>query len=400
LVLLVTYQRERDRDVEVAIGISLVVHVLLLLWIVWEWGPALAQRLMASPVLVEPEEEMVLLFPEQVMDLVEPEKKQEPTRYIRTTQNATADDAPREADFISDRNTVAASELPADPEGEKNMPTLDGIDPPRMELADRDYKDGELRDDGTMPIPPSPDGGAAVAAMAAAMVPKAIPVTPAGLDPVQVAQADLSQPLDLLMREKDESEDALMKVDRLPVEVRTAEPVQNPASVEPQLADSPPPPDQSPPDAAQPQQSVPAMLDPVSRTAGPQDAEAFTPFTRTSKARGTLSNRGEAAVNAEETPVGRYMKQVTGAVEKRWHLMRRRYADAVTFGNLRLRFYVNKDGSVDPPTILSDRAQADARMIDFTVRAILDAPIPPIPVELLPMLDRERLEVEYDVLIY
>jgi hypothetical protein len=143
-----------------------------------------------------------------------------------------------------------------------------------------------------------------------------------------------------------------------------------------------------------------AALDPVKRTAGPRDADAFSPFTRTSKVKGTISNRGETAVDAAETPVGRYMRQVTGAVEKKWHLLRRRNADAVTYGSLRLKFFVRADGKVAPPTVLSDRSEADVRMLDFTLRAIMEAEIPPIPADFLPLLDGERLEVEYDVLIY
>ena len=105
-------------------------------------------------------------------------------------------------------------------------------------------------------------------------------------------------------------------------------------------------------------------------------------------------------MNAAETPVGRYMRAVTSAVEKRWHTLRRRRLDSVTFGELQLRFQVKADGSVGPPTILSDRRKADPRMIDFTLQAILEAEIPPIPQDLLPLLDRGCLEVEYDVLIY
>jgi hypothetical protein len=87
-------------------------------------------------------------------------------------------------------------------------------------------------------------------------------------------------------------------------------------------------------------------------------------------------------------------------VEKKWHLLRRRNADAVTYGSLRLKFFVRADGKVAPPTVLSDRAEADVRMLDFTLRAIMEAEIPPIPADLLPLLDGGRLEVEYDVLIY
>ena len=154
--------------------------------------------------------------------------------------------------------------------------------------------------------------------------------------------------------------------------------------------------------AAEPPPAAPPVPvpDPVMKTAGPQDAEAFSPFSRTSQRKGTISNLGEDAVNAEETPAGRYMRQVTGAVEKRWHVLRRRNADAVTPGNMKLRFAVTATGQVEPPAILSDRKEADARMIDFTLQAILEAEIPPIPEDLLPLLEGGLFQVEYDVIIY
>ncbi|MCB1210186.1 MAG: hypothetical protein KDK97_12705, partial [Verrucomicrobiales bacterium] len=120
----------------------------------------------------------------------------------------------------------------------------------------------------------------------------------------------------------------------------------------------------------------------------------------TSRVKGTLSNRGDAAVDAAETPLGKYMRIVTGAVEKRWHTLRRQRLDAATFGSMKLRFYVKANGDVLPPELLSDRAQANSAMIDFTLQAIMEAEIPPIPKDLLPLLEKQRLEVEYDVLIY
>ena len=40
------------------------------------------------------------------------------------------------------------------------------------------------------------------------------------------------------------------------------------------------------------------------------------------------------------------------------------------------------------------------QMEDFTLEALLKAEIPPIPRELLPMLDGERFPVEYEIIIH
>ena len=40
---------------------------------------------------------------------------------------------------------------------------------------------------------------------------------------------------------------------------------------------------------------------------------------RKTKVVGTISNRGKSSVNAAETPLGRYTRQVVSTVEKNWH---------------------------------------------------------------------------------
>jgi len=413
-----TSARAKNRDVEIAIGVSVVAHVLLLMWVVWELAVVMSER-MSKAAEVKPEEEVTLLYPEQI--LPEPPApppvvpKPEEKSYIRTTQNARSEEAPKQADFVSDRNTKAASELPAEADGKKNMPSLDGIDPERGELANRDYKDGEIKEDGATPVPAMQMAQGApamrldpvqkpVEVVRPPAPPPSPPPSPAPTEKkvVEVAKAVPLTPLEAMMREQDEGEAARLSVEPAPKPkevVPDQPPVKESPVPEMRTVETPPTPP-TPPEMRQPAAVGGAALDPVKRTAGPQDADAFSPFTRTSKVKGTISNRGETAVDAAETPVGRYMRQVTGAVEKKWHLLRRRNADAVTYGSLRLKFFVRADGKVAPPTVLSDRAEADVRMLDFTLRAIMEAEIPPIPADLLPLLDGERLEVEYDVLIY
>lgn len=130
------------------------------------------------------------------------------------------------------------------------------------------------------------------------------------------------------------------------------------------------------------------------------EKDAFSPFTRTSKTDGSISREGMDAVDAEATPLGIYMRKVTGAVEKKWHLYVRLGKDSVTFGRVRFRFYVDRKGTPQDLKILSDARDADPRMRELTLRAILDAQIPPIPADLLPTLDDGRVKIEYEAIIY
>lgn len=140
-------------------------------------------------------------------------------------------------------------------------------------------------------------------------------------------------------------------------------------------------------------------MDPVVNTLPKPRENAFQPQTRTSSVKGTISNRGTTdSVNAAATPTGRYMRQVTSSIERKWHSLRKVHQDFVEPGKLRIRFYVNKDGKTEDITILDNKA--NAVLTDFSLTAILKAEIPPIPKDLLPILEKERVEIEYDIVIY
>src|SRR6185295_4591831 len=84
-----------------------------------------------------------------------PDSKTDPQRYIRTTQNEANGTAPAKADFVSDRNTVAASKLEPGGKGSEPLPTMKGSNLPTLELANRDYQDGQIKNDSA-PAPPMP----------------------------------------------------------------------------------------------------------------------------------------------------------------------------------------------------------------------------------------------------
>lgn len=369
-----------NRTLQIGIGGSVVVHVVLFFILAWMWGSGEAARWLASQQKPVPEKQVTLLFPDQVIEMKPPvpapaqppppPPKPAPKPYIRTTQNKTAANAPVKADFVSDRNTIAASQKAAAPDGDKPMPTQDGIDHQTLELANRNQRDGQTKDDNASAVPKLPPPQM--------RVPEPTAPQPA------VAKSTVVSPMAKMMEEMDKDM-AKVETGRLPIEVK-----------KPVEADKPPAPTEQKPPVAK---AVP--VDPKTGKPVPKfDKDTFSPFTRTSKVKGTINNRGEAAVNAAETPMGRYMRAVTASVEKKWHLYRRQNADAVTFGNLKLRFFVTKDGKPEDMEVLSKPDEADVRMADFTLRAIKDAEIPPIPKDLLPMLEGERVEIEYDVLIY
>lgn len=414
-----------DKNLRIAITGSLVVHALLFMVLAWMFAGDAARRLWHQATTPPREKEVMMLYPEQLIPeppmLVPPPPPLPPPPpksevYIRTTQNERSNTAPKNAPFISDRNTTAASVKAPFPDGTEPLPTMDGLKLPSRELANRDHIDGKIKDDARpkspsatpamlQPQPPTPPAPPSILKPKEAAPPPQ-PVTP----PQTVAKTvPESTPLSKMMEEADK-EMARVEKNRLVIEVKKAEAAAD-APPMPQKAEPPPKPPapevaQTPPEApAQPvPKAIPVMeATPISRTTPNQDPDSFTPFTRTTQTKGTISNRGtQDSVDAEDSPKGRYIRQVTGQVEKKWHIYRLLRRDGVTYGSLKVTFYVNKKGKVEQLRIMDDK-ESNPILTGFTLQAIRDAEIPPIPADVLPSLpmnDQERLKIDYNVLIY
>lgn len=417
----------RDKHLQTGLVGSLLIHTAALLLIVLVAESTVSKGL--QPVVEpppKPEPEVTMIFPEQVLvpppPLVKPPPPP-PKAYIRTSQNEEAAAAPKGALFQSDRNTVAASEKAPSPNATLPMPSMDGAAPSKFELAERDYKDGKPMDDSAPaavavavapqpPTPPRPQTPAAPTPPSPPSPPPPLAMkTPDEPPPAQVAKAEPAQsPLAKMMEDMDKQA-AKQPGDRLPIEVRKPQPEEETPAPKPAMRapDAAPPAKETPPkpQVREPQDLPPVpkaipvqTLDPLKRNTPRPDKDAMTPFTRQGKVDGNVDRRGANAVDSEATPLGIYMKKVTGAVEKKWHAYVRLRRDSVTFGRVRFRFYVNRRGIPEDLQILSDARDADPRMREMTLRAILDAEIPPIPADLLAELDEDRVKIEYEAIIY
>ncbi len=401
----------RDRELPIAIAGSVLVHVLLFFLLAVMFANRKEWDFKAAGVAAKPKEkEVTLIFPDQLIPPpplpkppVPPPKKE---IYMRTTQNEAAGEKPKNAAFISDRNTKASATKAPDPSATSPMPTTEGLKFQMNELANRDYRDGDIKEDAAKKAaaapkapqtPPKPQSAAAPPQPPTPPSPPPTPPTPP--QPQSIASAASASPLAKMMEEADKD---LARVDmnRLPLEVRKPEPQMKepdsppPSPPKPQMrevADSPPIP-----------KAIPVSDEVAKTTSKPQD-KAFMPFTRTSENKGTISNRGtEDAVDAEGSPKGKYIRAVTSQVEKKWHLYRALRRDMVSPGSLQVEFYVNASGKVENLRIVNDR-ESTTLLSEFTVRAIRDAEIPAMPrevIDLLPIMDKQRLKIEYNVLIY
>lgn len=132
-----------------------------------------------------------------------------------------------------------------------------------------------------------------------------------------------------------------------------------------------------------------------------QQVETKLPSSPPTKG-GGASGGTQTTVKLTGTPKERYTQRVTQAVEKKWRIYLKLQMEGITYGSLKVNFYVNKQGKVEDPLVVDDKDSYRALTL-LTLRAIKDAEIPPMPVDvfpLLPMNDPERLKIEYNVLIY
>lgn len=426
---------------------SAALHLLLLL------GLAVLVVLEARfPVeLPEPPEpeavEVTVVMPEilipetlpedDVPPLPEDEAAREKARrtYVRTTQNDREPSAPDDAPFESDRNTTAAAEAAAaaDPDAPV-LPSMEGMDLPSLELIDREFTDGRFADESTRgeqgPEDPSP------AANPSDPVPPAPPVPPTEItevvdgEPTPPSEQDGSlderpeTPADgTALLAKSEPPRAREALEEFPSDpsvnpLEVAEPPEIPdigTSDEPEvrepseialeeagalrrqqdrLLDQLTPPSPRPPsDARPPSEPRPRPGDPMA-----SERDVFQPHTRRRHFEGGINRRGQSAVDAAETPVGRYGKLVNQAISRQWHLYRIANADFLTYGNMKVEFQITRDGRIENLRILEKAP--NAVMTDFTLNAILDARIPAIPADVLPILEDGRFNMSYQIIIY
>ncbi len=120
--------------------------------------------------------------------------------------------------------------------------------------------------------------------------------------------------------------------------------------------------------------------------------------TRKNSVNGTLSNKGEDAVDAVETPLGRYKKAVTDAVAKKWHKYRKQSTDPITWGTLRLKFTINPAGKVLNLEVTEN--EGNELLLDLTLKAIAEAEFEPMSDEVAAQLGASGLAMKYDVIIY
>ena len=238
---------------------------------------------------------------------------------------------PETAAFESDSNTAAAS--PDAATGTAPLPTQDGRDQPFLELEEREM--ARAKPDQAPPAPEIPPSTASAAQQ-----------QPAEAAPPPQREEIKAKP----------DQDGL---------IVAADPPREPAEKK----------DRQPPPVA------------------PAVRPSYRPQTRATRLSGSVSNRGRSSVAALSTPLGRYRKQISDAIGSSWYYHIGSRMDMFSLGTIKVLFTIEKDGRARNPRVLSNTSNESFEIV--TIESIRAAEIPPIPPDVLPVLDGGRIEIDF-----
>lgn len=343
---------------------AVVIESGLLLGAAWWSAANPAQAVVMPSAGTEPLAEPDLaatIVPVVPVAAVAAAAEKEVLQFVETSADQVQGKPPRPTNLISDRSTQAAGEGGQDRPDKRPQPQVDGSNLPGFELASQEFRDAP--DDGSPPAP----------------VPSTAPVPPTPptiTEATAKPQPDQPTPAEVAL----ESIKPMIELpDSLPrlSAGRPAEQLQprNDDRATPDLSPRPPP------------------------GAGGGGDAGFKPQKIRRAMEGTIAQRGNASLDVEATPLGRYLQAVARVVTRDWQRACRRNENLmhVQPGFLRVNFVVAPDGHVLRASAVEQRDAGETQKI-FTLDAVKQANLPPIPQELVEMLEGGKLEINFNFL--
>jgi hypothetical protein len=302
----------------------------------------------------------------------EPETPKQQPRFTRTSADQ-ASAPPEKADFIGNRDTTATSDaLPV--LGAPDMPSQAGRDLPKrsIETTESRAQLGKLDDDSlakakSQPTPPTPPAPVMDPTLAQR---DPSPTTP---PPAELATPQKNSPASPPLLNGDQ----VVERPKMPEE-----------AIKPTLAEKQPTPAEEKPE---PQ----AAALPKPKPQQDPNEPGFRGNQQKTKLSGSISRKGRSALNVANTAMGRYQAAISRAVEHEWHGNCTKYRDFITPGILTVRFVIGSDGAVRSVSVV-EMVDAGEVQKGFTLGAIRQAKIPPLPADLKAELDGDPIELIYN----
>lgn len=322
------------------------------------------------PVLAEP---VLTIVPEIASSVVVPETKKDRARprFARTSDEQQASESVKNAPFIGERSTRAASDRAPNPSA-LAQPSQKGIKPRDandIETTQSKYQDGELTEPNK--ARESQQSAKSATNSSASESEKKSSVSPVKPAPQRSGLVQGPNPVDVGVSSED------MKKPIVP-DARVQEAVAEALKPEPVVVEKPS--EISPPkEAPKPE---------------PKKDKEFRGNQRKTAMVGSISRTGPSALDVADTPLGRYQAAISRAVEIEWQRNCVRHRDFITPGFLTVRFFIETSGKVRSVQFVGDMETGEVQK-GFTLNAIRKAGIPPMPKALRKEYDDEPLELMF-----
>lgn len=322
------------------------------------------------PVMAEP---VLTIVPEMATSVVVPETKNTPPkpRFARTSDEQQASEPVKNAPFIGERSTRAASDRAPTPSAPA-QPSQKGITPRDandIETTQSQYQDGELTEPNK--ARESQDASKSAAKPSASESKKKSSNPPAKSAPQRSGLVQGPNPVD--------------------VGVSTEE-LKKPIAPEAR-------PQEAPPEAPKPEpvaEEKSKEISPPNEAPKPEPKKGkeFRGNQRKTAMVGSISRSGPSSLEVADSPLGRYQATISRAVEIEWQRNCVRHRDFITPGFLTVRFFVETGGKVRSVQFVGDMETGEVQK-GFTLNAIRDADIPPMPKALRKDYDDDPLELMF-----
>lgn len=354
------------RQSTIAGALALLLQVLVLLAFGWLLTAPRDEAWAADRPPPEQSREVVVLTPMEIVE--EEERPPEALTFVETSPDQVQEAPERPTNLISDRDTRAASAAEAALEEGPVLPTLEGVEAPGFELADSEFRDG-------------PDEASASDDAATSDMPGEMPAE----------EQDTGELVVVEPGEADEPGEAAAPGIDLPELVPLPE-----VRPLPDLAEQE---EREPADDADGTAEKDGLQPRVD--SGAVADSGFQPQRRQRTFEGTISQSGVDSLDAEDTPLGRYLRQVSRVITRDWQRACRRNENMVHIrsGFVRVGFSIDRNGRVVGARAIDVRDAGQIQTL-FTVEAVRNATLPPIPAEVREMLPGETLEMAFNFLFF
>ncbi len=141
-----------------------------------------------------------------------------------------------------------------------------------------------------------------------------------------------------------------------------------------------------------PQEEPVRRAEPVRLAIGTGPA-GYQPQLRRSTTAGRVTQPGPVGVDAVGTPLGRYKQIIADAVSSRWYRMLDHRRDLVSVGTVRIRFIILEDGTISETVVVTNTANKASELL--SLEAILSTELPPIPSDVVAVLDKRQMDIDF-----